>query len=81
MPHSLVWLPHVLREAGLKVAPVDGWEERGRGDVREIFGVICHYTQGPRRGNMPSLGTLLTGAAICRAHSPSSASGATARTT
>lgn len=61
MPHSLVWLPHVLREAGLKVAPVDGWEERGRGDVREILGVICHYTQGPRRGNMPSLGTLVDG--------------------
>ena len=61
MPHSLVWLPHVLKDAGLKVAPVDGWEERGRGDVGEIFGVICHYTQGPRNGNMPSLGTLLEG--------------------
>jgi hypothetical protein len=55
--YSLVWLPHVLKNAGLKVAVVDGWESRGRGDVGQIFGVICHHTVGSKNGNMPSLGT------------------------
>jgi len=27
MTYSLVWMPQVLRSAGLKVALVDGWEE------------------------------------------------------
>jgi hypothetical protein len=29
MPHSLIWLPSVLKEAGLKVALELGWEDRG----------------------------------------------------
>jgi hypothetical protein len=61
MPLSLIWLPHVLKEAGLKVATVDGWEERGRGDIGPILGVLCHHTAGPRQGNMPSLNTLIQG--------------------
>jgi hypothetical protein len=61
MPHSLIWLPSVLREAGLKVATEPGWEDRGRGDVGEIFGVICHHTAGSRNGNMPSLNLLVKG--------------------
>jgi hypothetical protein len=61
MTFSLTWLPGVLEAAGLKVAPVPGWENRGRGDVGEIFGVICHHTAGQRTGNMPSLHTLLEG--------------------
>ncbi len=55
MPYSLTWLPKVLKEAGLKVATVEGWETRGRGDVGQIEGVICHHTAGPKTGNMPSL--------------------------
>jgi Putative peptidoglycan binding domain/N-acetylmuramoyl-L-alanine amidase len=61
MPHSLIWLPSVLKEAGLKVALEPGWESRGRGDVGEIFGVICHHTAGSRNGNMPSLKLLVNG--------------------
>ena len=61
MAYSLTWLLQVLQDAGLKVAPVDGWEDRGDGDVRTIVGVICHHTAGPRNGNMPSLNTLLEG--------------------
>src|SRR3954465_13432404 len=61
MPLSLIWLPHVLKEAGLKVATVDGGEERGRGDIGPILGVLCHHTAGPRQGNMPSLNTLIQG--------------------
>ena len=40
MVMSLTWLPAVLETAGLKVARVDGWESRGRGDVGRILGVI-----------------------------------------
>jgi len=61
MIFSLTWLPAALKEAGLKVALVDGWESRGRGDVGRIEGVICHHTAGPKVGNMPSLSTLING--------------------
>lgn len=61
MAFSLIWLPSVLKEAGLKVATVDGWETRGRGDVGQTFGVICHHTCGPKQGNMPTLNTLIKG--------------------
>src|SRR5262249_28718413 len=61
MVNSLTWLPAVLDTAGLKVARVDGWESRGRGDVGQILGVMCHHTAGPKIGNMPSLKTLIVG--------------------
>jgi peptidoglycan hydrolase-like protein with peptidoglycan-binding domain len=61
MAKSLTWLLQVLQDAGLKVAPVNGWEDRGDGDVDKTVGVICHHTAGPRNGNMPSLQTLLDG--------------------
>jgi len=61
MAFSLTWLLQVLQDAGLKVAPVDGWDGRGNGDVRATVGVMCHHTAGPRNGNMPSLNTLLNG--------------------
>lgn len=61
MSHSLIWLPDALEQAGLKVALVEGWENRGARDVGEIFGVICHHTAGGRTGNMPSLNTLVHG--------------------
>lgn len=61
MSFSLTWLPDVLSKAGLKVAPVDGWQNRGRADVGQTFGVICHHTGGRRDGNMPTLQTLIDG--------------------
>jgi peptidoglycan hydrolase-like protein with peptidoglycan-binding domain len=61
MAFSLIWLPHVLKSAGLKVAVVPEWETRGRGDVGPIAGVICHHTAGSRNGNMPSLRLLIEG--------------------
>jgi peptidoglycan hydrolase-like protein with peptidoglycan-binding domain len=61
MPHSLIWLPDVLKNAGLKVATIEGWQDRGHGDVGNIFGVICHHTAGARTGNMPSLNLLING--------------------
>jgi peptidoglycan hydrolase-like protein with peptidoglycan-binding domain len=61
MSFSLIWMPFALRKAGLKVAPVNGWESRGRGEAGKTLGVLCHHTAGPRNGNMPSLGLLIAG--------------------
>lgn len=61
MSFALTWLPAVLREAGLKVALVPGWETRGRAEMGNVRGVLCHTTVGPRLGNMPSLQVLIDG--------------------
>lgn len=61
MTYALTWMPAALRQAGLRVAEVDGWEQRGVADMRDAVGVICHHTAGPREGNMPSLRTLIDG--------------------
>ncbi|MFQ3595487.1 MAG: N-acetylmuramoyl-L-alanine amidase, partial [Sphingomonadaceae bacterium] len=61
MAFELVWMPAVLRAAGLKVAEVDGWVNRGRGPMPGARGVMCHHTAGPAKGNMPSLGVLRNG--------------------
>lgn len=61
MVYKLTWLAGVLKEAGLKVAEVPGWESRGRGEMGDAIGVICHHTVGAPTGNMPSLQTLVNG--------------------
>lgn len=62
MAFSLTWLPQVLKDRGLKVALTNGWESRGRGDMGNIVGVICHHTATPGKGaNMPTLNTLIQG--------------------
>jgi hypothetical protein len=61
MSHSLTWLSRVLTDAGLKVAEVPGWPNRGVGDVSGIKGVICHHTAGSLSGNMPSLKVITDG--------------------
>src|SRR5262245_63412021 len=61
MPFSLTWLAQVLLDAGLKVAEQPGWKERGRGDVGNMRGVMCHHTSGAITGNMPSLGVVTNG--------------------
>ncbi|MET0340090.1 MAG: N-acetylmuramoyl-L-alanine amidase [Polyangiales bacterium] len=60
-PYTLTWLPSVLAAADLKVACVDGYETRGRGDVGTTRGVMCHHTAGRALGNMPSLRLLVEG--------------------
>jgi peptidoglycan hydrolase-like protein with peptidoglycan-binding domain len=61
MPFSLTWLPDVLKAAGLKVSEVDGWQDRGRGEIGRVLGVICHHTGVPSGGNMPTLNSLING--------------------
>ena len=65
MAFSLTWLSDVLKAAGLKVSLVPGWETRGRGDVGQIFGVMCHHTgvNNPQKLNMPTLHSLRDGRA------------------
>lgn len=62
MTFQLTWLPTVLHDAGLKVAEVAGWANRGRGNMSgSVKGVICHHTVGRPTGNMPSLKLLIEG--------------------
>lgn len=62
MAYSLIWLPKVLADAGLKVALQPGWENRGRRDMTSPQGVICHHTGTPRKdGNMPTIRLLTEG--------------------
>lgn len=63
MTYSLTWLPQVLRGAGLKVAEVPGWADRGRGEMGSVLGVVCHHTatRNPDRLNMPTLNMIRDG--------------------
>lgn len=61
MTYSLTWMPQVLREAGLKVAEVEGWATRGRSEMGRVRGVMCHHTGTATAGNMPTLHILKVG--------------------
>jgi hypothetical protein len=56
-----LWLPAVLRAAGLSVSVVPGWEQRGADELGELRGVLLHHTAGPRTGNYPSLAVVRDG--------------------
>lgn len=55
MIYRLQWLPKVLRDAGLKVVEVEGWQTRGRGDIGKVEFILCHHTATQQPGNAPSL--------------------------
>lgn len=58
----LLWLPDVLRDAGLSVVTEPGWETRGVEFTRSIEGVIGHHTASNRKsGNLPSRSICKTG--------------------
>jgi hypothetical protein len=59
----LTWLPEVLRNAGLEVIEVDGWQGRGRSFSRPIAGIVHHHTATPAtaKGDYPSLGVVRDG--------------------
>lgn len=63
MTFSLVWLAEVLEQAELKVAEVPGWRSRGRAEMGNVRGVMCHHTAGSATGNMPSLRIITEGRA------------------
>ncbi|HVF75230.1 MAG TPA: N-acetylmuramoyl-L-alanine amidase [Acidimicrobiales bacterium] len=63
MPRQL-WLADRLRQAGLTVVEVDGWQSRGAESFNPR-GVVCHHTAGSANGDMPSLGLLVRGRSDC----------------
>lgn len=44
----LLWLPGVLRAAGLTVHEVSGWKTRGSDSYGPVRGITCHATAGSR---------------------------------
>lgn len=44
----LLWLPAVLRAAGLTVHEVSGWRDRGDDTYGPVRGITCHHTAGSR---------------------------------
>lgn len=61
MPFSLIWLPQILRDAGLEVLEHADWQNRGHGDVGNLQGVLCHHTCGPLHGDLPDINVLVDG--------------------
>lgn len=63
---NATWLADALRGAGLSVVEHEGWQNRGRGPMSAIKGVICHHTAGPpapKGGATPALNLVLNGRA------------------
>ncbi len=61
MNYSLLWLPSVLRDAGLEVLEHAGWQSRGHGDMGKVAGVLCHHTCGPLHGDLADENVLVNG--------------------
>lgn len=55
-----LWLPHVLRDAGLVVHEVDGWTNRGSSTFDPRWQVF-HHTASHAGANAPSLGICTNG--------------------
>ncbi|MBX6748548.1 MAG: N-acetylmuramoyl-L-alanine amidase [Micromonosporaceae bacterium] len=47
----LLWLPEVLRAAGLAVSTYPGWETRGSSSWGPLRGIVCHATAGARNSS------------------------------
>lgn len=47
-------LAAILRDAGLPVREIPGWQTRGHGAMGQVLGVLCHHTAGAASGNYPS---------------------------
>lgn len=58
----LLWLPQVLRSAGLTVHTVAGWETRGADSYGPVRGITIHHTAGSLTSSVAGeIGTLLHG--------------------
>lgn len=57
-----LWLPDVLRDAGLTVREAAGWQTRGYDFTRDWFGVVGHHTASNKNAGIhPSLWTCING--------------------
>jgi hypothetical protein len=61
MSYSALWLPDAIRSMGVEVVEVDGWQDRGHGDVDPQVYVSHHTADGPV-GAVNSLGVVINGA-------------------
>lgn len=57
----LTWMADVLRDAGLTVREVPGWQTRGHGQMGTVLGVLAHHTAGPATGDYPSERVVVNG--------------------
>lgn len=58
----VLWLPTVLRAAGLTVHEVPGWRTRGADSFGPVRGITCHHTAGSRTStDEGEIRTLLNG--------------------
>lgn len=58
----LLWLPHVLRAAGLTVHETPGWQTRGDDNWGPVRGITAHHTGGARESTVAGeMRTLLHG--------------------
>lgn len=48
----VLWLPDVLRAAGLTVHEVPGWRTRGNDSFGPVRGITCHHTAGSRNSTV-----------------------------
>lgn len=59
-----LWLPQVLRAAGLTVHEVPGWRTRGNDSWGPVRGITCHHTGGSRNSSVQGeINVLLNGSA------------------
>lgn len=61
MAYSALWLPDAIRDMGVEPVEVDGWQDRGHGDVDPVVFVSHHTADGPV-GAVNSLGIVINGA-------------------
>lgn len=58
----VLWLPTVLRAAGLTVHEVAGWKTRGADSYGPVRGITCHHTAGSRTStDAGEINTLVNG--------------------
>jgi hypothetical protein len=58
-----LWLPDAIRDEGVEVVEVDGWQTRGHGDPDYENGAfVWHHTADGPNGRVPSLNICINGA-------------------
>lgn len=57
----ILWLPDVLRDAGLPIVVHRGWETRGRSTFQPEWLVEHHTASNAASGNTPALGIVING--------------------
>lgn len=57
----LTFMADVLRDAGLPVREIPGWQTRGHGQMGTVLGVLAHHTAGGAVGDFPSEKVVING--------------------